>query len=209
MLLLGLASFWCGILIFGRIFWTAKLGYGFLAFNLVLAGIPLCFSTLMQFQKSRALRILTGVAWLLFFPNAPYIITDFVHLKSRMEAPLWFDVLLLASCSATGLALGYASMLQIHDALSRAGRHVLGWLVVGCSSFLAGFGIYLGRFLRWHSIDIIRNPVELALDIGHRLIFPWQHPRTWGVTLGFGVLLLLGYLFVTILRSRNSQDTSV
>jgi len=38
------------------------------------------------------LAIPAGAVWLPFLPNAPYLISDFVHLKQRSVPPLWVAV---------------------------------------------------------------------------------------------------------------------
>ena len=189
---------WCAALITFRVLWTWKLHYTFLVWNLALAAMPLPFSTLFKYTTHRALSVTAFSLWLLFFPNAPYIITDFIHLTNHTSAPIWFDILVLTSASATGLLSAYISLTQIHDRLLAAHRPTFAWTVTLLTPFAAGFGIYLGRYLRWRSIDIFQNPLELITDIAERFLNPFQHPRTWGVTLGFGTLLVLGYLLTRL-----------
>jgi uncharacterized membrane protein len=79
-------------------------------------------------------------------PNAPYILTDFIHLGRVGGAPLWFDAALIGTFAAAGLALGLGSLLVVHDVVeARAGR-VVGWAVAVSSLGLSAIGIYLGRF---------------------------------------------------------------
>jgi len=73
--------------------------------------------------------------------------------------------------------------------------------------FLSGFGIYLGRFLRWNSWDIISNPQLLANDNIHRIMHPLSHPRTWGVTFGFGLLFLFGFLLLNTLQPIQNKPS--
>jgi uncharacterized membrane protein len=192
--LITLALTWCITLVSFRIAWTHRLEYIFLIWNLALASAPLFFSTLFLAQTNKISRSACAFFWLLFFPNAPYIITDFVHLRTIQSAPIWFDILLLASSAATALAIGYHSLSQIHDHFTAAHHKTTGWLIAITAIALSSFGIYLGRFLRWRSIDIALNPLGLLTDIFDRFLHPLAHPRTWGVTLGFTTLLLFGYL---------------
>jgi uncharacterized membrane protein len=194
--LLVVALAWCGVLIAIRMMLTHRLEYAFLVWNLGLASAPVLFSTLTVSQRRLPRRLLFGFLWLLFLPNAPYIITDFVHLRFLNSGPLWLDVLMLSSCAATGLALGFCSVTQIHRMFIDAGRPILGWTIAISVMFQCGFGIYLGRFLRWHSVDLFRDPFPLLTDIAERFTNPLIHSRTWGVTLGFGALLSLGYIFL-------------
>jgi uncharacterized membrane protein len=175
---------------------THSIHYLFLPFNLVLAACPILFSILFQRAERPLAKLGSGALWLLFFPNAPYILTDLVHLArigGANGSPLWLDTLLVSSYAGAGLIFGYISLLHIHSSIAAQSSR-LAWAVVVSSCFLAGFGIYLGRFLRWHSIHIFLEPVALLLDIQERLTNPLSHPRAWGVTIGFGGLILFGYL---------------
>ena len=127
--LLGIAGAWCGFLILLRAFWTRSFDYMFLVWNLGLATAPFFFSTISCLQTRVSLRFFFGLLWLLFLPNAPYLITDLVHLRVLASGPIWLDVLMLTSCAATGLALGYASARQIHAMFHSAGKPVTGWAV--------------------------------------------------------------------------------
>ena len=202
---LGIACIWCVALICFRVVWSWSTGYVFLFWNLMLAGIPLVFSTIAGLGSERLWRIGFGCLWLLFFPNAPYIMTDLMHLRMIGSGPVWFDILLLTSCAGTGLAMGYASMAQIQGLFERAGARALGWITVVGSFFLAGFGIYVGRFLRWSSWHVFTNPRLLFSDVTERVLNPLAHPRTWGVTVGFGMFLLVGYLLLRLAR-RSTAD---
>jgi uncharacterized membrane protein len=159
-------------------------------------------ATFQHTSHHRTLSVTAFCLWLLFFPNAPYIITDLIHLTNYNSAPIWFDILLLTSAVATGLLSAYISLTKIHDRLLATSRPASAWTVALLAPFAAGFGIYLGRFLRWRSIDIFQNPLALITDVLDRFLNPLHHPRTWGVTLGFGTLLFLGYL-LTRLATRN------
>jgi uncharacterized membrane protein len=158
-LALILALVWCGFLIVFRTLWTHSFDYAFLVWNLGLAFAPLFFSLVFAAQKHFALRIASGLCWLAFFPNAPYVVTDLIHLRSFNSGPIWLDILLLSSCAGTALAMGYLSLSLIHDHLAALGRPVLAWAIAICALGLSGFGIYLGRFLRWRSIDLLLNPL--------------------------------------------------
>src|SRR4051812_11496172 len=87
MLALTFASGASVALVFARIIFTGHLRYGFLAWNLFLAWLPLVFALLAcekyQNGSGRNWRFLgLAGAWLLFFPNAPYIFTDLIHLTT-------------------------------------------------------------------------------------------------------------------------------
>lgn len=134
--------------------------------------------------------------WLLFFPNAPYILTDLFHLRHREGAPLWFDLLLILSFAWTGLMLGYVSLVDIQQVVSRTYNKITGWLFAVAALMLSGFGIYLGRFERWNSWDVISNPKGLAKDILLPIINPLGNLRVWGISAAFAIFLIVGYFTI-------------
>lgn len=140
-----------------------RIGYLFLAWNLFLAWIPYFFSIALAGKPSlpRLMKAFLFLLWLLFFPNAPYILTDLIHLKQRAGVPLWFDLLLLLSFAWSGLLAGLASLANVHGLLLRAIGKMRAWISVSGLLLLCGFGIYLGRFLRWNSWDAFMNPVPV------------------------------------------------
>lgn len=138
--------------------------YAFLLWNLILAWLPLALAyTASSFAARRRFVALTVPAaaalWLLFFPNAPYILTDLFHLgRASGGIPLWFDALLINWFAWTGVLLGVISLFMMHDIVRRAFGRVTGWLFVLTVGALCGVGIYIGRFLRWNSWDILIDP---------------------------------------------------
>ena len=176
-----------------RIIMSNELTYIFLGWNLFLAWIPFALSQKLHFVKSRwKLFFLIGL-WLLFLPNAPYIITDFLHLKQRAPIPYWYDILLLFSAALNGLLLGLSSLLTVEKfLLNRYGSKISG-IIMLCSFFLCAFGIYIGRYLRWNSWDIIVNPGDVAGDILDRVFNPFDHFGTWAVTVLFGSFFYVMY----------------
>lgn len=173
--------------------------YIFLIWNLFLAWIPLFFSLLLyhfhEMDKLGWLSILLfGGAWLLFFPNAAYLVTDLVHYKARPNVPWWFDQVLLCSFLLNGLLLSFTSMFIVFEISSERINQWFSWLIVLVVSFLSGFGIYLGRFERWNSWDLLTDFSGLFYDILDRVVNPLAHPRTYGVTILFGSFLFLGFI---------------
>ena len=139
--------------------------------------------------------------WLLSFPNAPYLATDLVHLGSRGDALWWGDVLLLAFFAGLGCLLACLSLFRIHGWLGwrLSGRAT--WLVLACICLLTGLGMYLGRFLRWSSWDVFRDPLVLFGGLAERALAPWEHPRMLAFTLSWSLLLFAGYgMIFTLVR---------
>ncbi len=158
-------------------------------------------------MDSKFLMILLGSIWLAFYPNAPYIITDLFHLKARAGVPIWFDVIVLTSFLFSGLLAGFLSLQIVHHFVEKSKGVSIGWLFVTVVSFLSGFGIYIGRYLRWNSWDVIDDLQPLLLELWTHLSQPLVHPRTYGVTVLFGVFLLLGYTVLQIGNPCLGQTT--
>jgi uncharacterized membrane protein len=143
-----------------------SMDYTFLLWNIFLAWIPLglAYTASVFAWKRRFLLLavpLMFVLWMLFFPNAPYILTDLQHLGyPKEDVPLWFDMLMLIWFSWTGLLLGVVSMFLMQDIVRRQFGRIAGWLFVLTTGALCSLGIYIGRFLRWNSWDMIFNPLE-------------------------------------------------
>ncbi len=181
-----------------RALWYNEIGYSFLVWNLFLAWIPLgiAYTAYVMAWKRRVVSLVIAVAaflWLIFFPNAPYILTDFQHLGQPSQAvPIWFDVILVVWFSWTGLLLGVLSLYLMQELVHREFGRVIGWAFVFAVSFLSGLGIFMGRFLRWNSWDILQQPS----DIFYGLVQGARDPSltSIGVTALFGALFLFVYL---------------
>ncbi len=176
----------------------------FLTWNLFLAWVPFVLSLGVAAVHGRGgprlLLWLLGACWLLFLPNAPYILTDFIHLGRVGGAPLWFDAALIGTFAATGLGLGLASLLVVHHVVeARAGR-VVGWTVAVGSLVLSAIGIYLGRFPRFNSWDVLTDPYGLVAVVLQRLADPFGNPFLLRFAVLMSALLLGAYLLIWVLR---------
>ncbi len=202
LIVVGTLLFWCTCMIAVRVDRTGSGYYRFLITNLFLACVPLLLSTTLRMADR--LRghwtIKSGLfgLWLLFLPNAPYILTDILHLTRTSDAPAWYDLALLLSCSGTGLLLGYLSLVDIQGIVARRLSPIFGWIFALVSLVLSGFAIYLGRFLRWNSWDVLLTPTRL-FDITAVLMHPVSNAGPLSVTLVFGIILALGYISLQIL----------
>ena len=196
------------LLVVGRVLMTGRGLFLFLVWNLFLAVIPFALSTLLGTAKGplRArLLVPVGAAWLLFFPNAPYILTDLFHLERRAGVPLWYDLALILSCAWNGLMLAYASLADMQRLVQLRLGTGAGWAFATLALLLSSFGIYLGRYLRFNSWDVLANPLTLFFDIVNRILHPFSFPGTWGVTLVFGLFLLVGYGTVRLLGRAHEE----
>jgi uncharacterized membrane protein len=190
----------------GRSWVWAPRNFRFLVWNLFLAWLPYLWSlwalSIHQRQSRRWwLLLLPGTLWLLFFPNAPYLVTDLIHLRSYPPVPLWYDIGMLISFAWAGCFLAVASLYVMHQIIRDYTGRVVSWMIVIGVMGLCGLGIYMGRFLRWNSWDIFLYPTEVIGDIAHRLAHPFSNLQTYGVTLMFAAFLFVCYwTFVSMKR---------
>jgi uncharacterized membrane protein len=195
--LLALTGF-CFAMVAARVAYTGTSDYVNLIWNLVLAWIPFLVALFVYDAERRSApraHLLAGAGvWRLFFPNAPYLVTDLGHLRSHVGAPLWFDVVLVSTAGWAGLALGFVSLYLVHSVGGRLLGVVNAWLLVLVALALSSFGIYLGRFERWNSWDVVAQPKGLLVAIARGVADPLAHPRTIAVTALFTVFLSLIYL---------------
>jgi uncharacterized membrane protein len=189
------------MLLVGRIVWTHRMGYALLAWNLFLAWLPLLFALLAceKYEqgsgRSRGFYVLAAF-WLLFFPNAPYIFTDLFHLTGRFYEHFWLDMTLILLFALTGLVLGFLSLYLMQSVVARMFGRVTSWLFVVGVACLSSFGIYLGRFLRFNSWDIIFKPVELSQGISASLTDSLTRPAPFAFQALFATFLFISYLML-------------
>ncbi len=183
----------------------------FLNWNLFLAGVPLLFSRLLMHDDNitKAKVILLVPMWLLFFPNAPYILTDLFHLGHVDSMPKWFDLLLILFFAWAGLFAGFKSLQDIQHMLTKFMSQRKSMVVVAALLFIAAFGVYLGRFERWNSWDLFTHPFGVLRDIADRFINPGEHLRTWGVTLLLGTLLNVIWFSIRLMQNSPAGNTSL
>lgn len=181
-------------------YYRGHLTFIFLVWNLFLAWIPYWFSlSLNRVYHRTQSRLLTGIVlglWLLFFPNAPYIITDLLHLKSRSPIPHWYDMMLIFSFAWTGLALGLLSLYEVHLFLKKRFSDFLTWGFVLTSIGLSGFGIFIGRFQRWNSWDVFTQPRAFGYEMVRTVSNPSAQGNGIGIALVISGFMLIGYLFL-------------
>jgi uncharacterized membrane protein len=173
--------------------------YRFLVWNLFLAWVPFAFALaayLLARRRTGPGVVLLGVLWLLFFPNAPYILTDFIHLSESPAAPLWYDALMIASFAWTALLLGFASLYLMQTIWRRAAGPAVAWLGVVAALALASFGVYLGRFLGFNSWDALVRPRLIVEVIREDIESPLEHPRLFASMLVLTASLSVAYAFL-------------
>lgn len=168
--------------------------YMFYPFNLLLAVVPVFLSR--QLNKSNALNpksIAVFAGWLLFFPNAPYLLTDVLHFKQRAGIPLWYDLLLVLSAAWAGLAACFISLLQVEAFITKLTGKKISAAIIAVLLFTTSSGIYLGRFLRYNSWDVFVKPLHLTGLAAQYILMPFNHIKAWLFSAICTALLLLIY----------------
>ncbi len=211
---LVLASGLCIVLLAIRVRYPHGLEFRFLAWNLVLAWIPFLLAVALydaaRRGRSRSVLWLLGGAWLLFLPNAPYIVTDFVHVGRVSGVPVWFDAGMIASFAGVGLVLGLGSVLLVQGVIERRFGTLVGWIALAPIFLLCSAGIYIGRVRRLNSWDAITQPDSLLRAVAARLADPLARPETLVTLVGVTCLLVVAYLVlytVSDLRPEHSRPS--
>lgn len=195
------------ILILVRMIYSGSQMYVFLAWNIFLACVPLLFSRLLPtFKTKKFYQLLLFGAWLLFFPNSLYIITDLVHLRARPPVPLWYDIILVFSAAANGLLVAFISLSDIEKFLRTKFNFMQVRFILMACLFAGSFGVYLGRYLRLNSWDIITNPVGVISGISKMIIYPHENLQTWYITCLLSIFFAAIYFTIQKFRTLNRLE---
>ncbi len=180
--------------------WHADFASAYLLWNLFLAWIPWLLGTVVARARARWVALAALPAWLAFLPNAPYLVTDLLHLQPLDPVPFWYDALLYCAFALAGCALGWTSLAMVRERAARAMGPVRAELALVAVAFLAGFGVYLGRFGRWNSVDVWQRPAALLAGAVDALSL--RAVLFSGV---FGLFVWAGYLMVA--RGREATPS--
>ncbi|TET24402.1 MAG: DUF1361 domain-containing protein [Candidatus Cloacimonadota bacterium] len=216
------SSIGCFFLLTLRIALTNSYRYSFLIWNLFLAWIPYIISNVMNFvyrkvhseQRLRISMVTIGFVWLLFYPNAPYILTDFIHVIRvppsinqnhtilTNNAILWYDIVLNSSFAFIGHLIGLISLVICHNLFRKTFKKYSGWIFVTIASLVGGYGIYLGRFVRLNSWNILTKPLQTIKTI----IVDLFNTKAVLFSLCFGFFIFLTYLIVYSFHKLKQSD---
>ena len=183
-----------------RVLYTGSHFLFSLIWNLFLAAIPLMISSGMEHSawiyKRKGLFFLGLLVWIIFFPNAPYILTDLFHLTSQDTFPKWFDLLLILSFAWNGMMLAILSLRQMERMITKKWNRPWALVFVGIMLVASAFGIYIGRYLRFNSWDILTNPFQIGRDMVQIIWHPLHYKGAWGMTASFTVWLGIVYFSI-------------
>lgn len=196
-ILLLLSLFGC-LMVVVRLLYTGQPRYSFLIWNLCLSWIPLGISMFMTHiytkttkKKKYIILILSGLIWLLFYPNAPYMITDFIHFTYSNSFLTWYDLVIYSTFIFTSFLIGFVSIYLVSRVVEKITNNIIGWLFTLFVLFLSSYGIYLGRFIRWNSWDMILNPFDLFSSFLGNINY-----QSITFSIVYGALLTLIYAFL-------------
>jgi uncharacterized membrane protein len=173
--------------------------YRFLVWNLILAWVPLGFAVAAYSRARRRVDALTWVLlvlWLLFFPNAPYLATDFVHLQHDPLSPYWYDAVTIAAFAWLGVLLGFASLYLMQTVVRQWRGVVAGWIFAVFAIGLGSLGIYLGRVLRLNSWDALEHPSVLPRILHTAARDPFAYQEAIAVTFLLTLALTFAYFLL-------------
>jgi uncharacterized membrane protein len=193
----------CGfscLLLCARIFITGDMTYLFLVWNLFLAFIPFAITQWLpgnsRFVKRKMKMGIVLFVWLLFIPNSFYILTDLFHLDKFDSAPKWFDLLLIFSFAWNGIVLGIVSIRRTEIILESITGRSFSLFIIFIVMWLKAFGIYIGRYLRFNSWDILTQPFSLFKEMFEVLFHPVRNKMEWGMIAIYAVFMTV--LYITI-----------
>jgi uncharacterized membrane protein len=183
-----------GILLYRCIF-SGSLHYTFLLWNLFLAITPYLVSKQLVKCKSLNLKsVLLLTSWLLLFPNSPYILSDIFHFSPKDNIPFWYDSLLFLSAAWTGLLPGLVSLRKVETFLSNHLHHFWIKASIFFCLLLSGYGVYLGRFLRFNSWDVFTDSKRLIAASERDFVNPEHHLRVWIFVVLFAIFMDMLYV---------------
>jgi uncharacterized membrane protein len=179
-----------------RFTYTGTLFFGFYVWNTFLAFLPVYLSSILVGKKlSNKTNIFLFIVWLLFFPNAAYLVTDVLHFKERKDVPLWFDLILVVQASWVGILCTTVSLKQIEKFVSKYySKQFTDFMIIGII-VITSYGVYLGRYLRFNSWDIITNPSLIFYESLDRVLNPFSHIKTYCFVFFFSLFIGLKFSY--------------
>lgn len=199
--LLMLSVLFSLLLLGARMLYTNELTFVFLAWNLFLAFVPYFISQWLinkpAWIANKWTFVLIFTTWLLFIPNSFYIITDLFHIYYHSgNVPLWFNLLLILSFAWNGLIMGVLSVRQMEKIMQSLWGREHELLFLYPIMWLNALGVFIGRYLRFNSWDIVTNPFSLVVNIIDILIHPVVYKNAWGMIICYSVFMTLLYLMI-------------
>lgn len=179
--------------------------YNFLLWNLFLAFLPLLIAWIIYFflgKLNKVVIIIASFLWLLFYPNAPYMISDLIHVNNT-NAMVLYDTLIIFSFSMLALFYGFYSLKIIHFSYRQITSKKIAHVVIIVSILLSSAGFYLGRILRLNSWDLFTHPLQTMQMIFDHLWPINENPTTYVVILLFG---FIQFILLIMMKDMDEID---
>lgn len=198
--ILLLSALFSVLMVIARILMVQQYSYRFLVWNLFLGAIPYGISRWLQLNpcliqnKFRFGGLL--ILWILFLPNSFYILTDLFHLSGYYGMKMWFDLTMIVSFAWNGMLLGVLSVREMEKIMQQYFLKRTTLFFIYPIMLLNAFGIYIGRFLRFNSWDVITNPFELFSDMAIMFFNPLSFKPEWITIICFSILMTIIYLTI-------------
>lgn len=180
-----------GILLFMLVYWCIciamltkehNLLYPMLGWNILLALLPLFFikaAEIKQGQGKKVWSVLWAVLWLFFFPNSVYMATDFIHISRNTfleysqsgsivyssDIMAWAKLLVIAIGFLFAMLVGLESFYIFEEIIRKRFSKFMCYMLILGTALLSGIGVYIGRFLRFNSWDVLFRPIELLRQV--------------------------------------------
>lgn len=200
------------------LYWYLKTPpFNFLVLNTFLAYIPIELSFHIGIAKPRNALLfwLIVIVWLLFYPNTPYLLTDLFHLSLlepygangllRLNAVMWLKFSLLLVSTTFSTLLGLWGLERVAEAISarlRLNHTIFKQLLIVGLTFITSIGIFIGRFLRIHTIYLILTPEMFIRPLLHM----WSEDAIIFIVLLTIVQLVLFYTLKLVTISNSTRQ---
>ncbi|MBU3161159.1 DUF1361 domain-containing protein [Clostridium frigoris] len=191
--------------------------YLMLTWNIFLAMLPLFFIELsiLENKKNKYIgAIIFGILWLIFFPNSVYMVTDVIHISS--DKLVWYDAAAQYSFNngiiysndiihwvklfvigigvIYGVLIGMESLNRFYRFVNQKRSKLISYLIIVGVALISGLGVYIGRFLRFNSWDLLR-PMSVL-----RGVFTNINKFAIEFMFAFAGFILIMFLFYVLFR---------
>ena len=181
--------------------------YNFLMWNLFLGFLPLLVAILLDhFNKKISIFLFwfASLIWLLFYPNAPYMISDLIHVNIDQQAVL-YDTLIIFSLAMLSLFYGFLSLKTMHALFKeRRGERIANTAIVA-SLLLSSLGFYMGRVLRFNSWDAFTHPFKVLKEVWENLWPIGDNLTAYVVIIMFGGIQ---YMLLVMMKDVNDIESN-
>ncbi len=187
------------------IFWDTFLAW-------VTVGVAVILDLIFCYSRKivRAVMfIFIGATWFFFFPNAPYLVTDLLHVFVRysfdpterfwIDVVFWQHLFTLFTIAILGVLLGSYSLFSVQSLVRISFGVITSWIFVIVVLILSSFGIYIGRFVRWNSWDVLMRPGFILKEIFIMLTDPSKLYHIFSFCKFMFMVLIISYVLIYVI----------